>query len=117
MSTLHEAYFFRSFSTLWHTGMYKISAISAILCFSTMLKAKKKQGYEAFLIGKQIRYYRRIKEMSQRQLAYKVGVSLGWIGRIERGMYLPNIKLLFKISGALQVQVKDPCPARVFRHG
>ena len=75
-----------------------------------MLKSKPKRGYEAFLIGKQIRYYRRIKEMSQRQLAFKVGVSLGWIGRIERGIHLPNIRLLFKISGALQVQVKDLIP-------
>ena len=62
------------------------------------------------LIGKQIRYYRRIKEMSQRQLAYKAGVKVGWIGRLERGIYLPNIRLLFKISGALQVKVKGLIP-------
>jgi transcriptional regulator with XRE-family HTH domain len=75
-----------------------------------MRKPKPKRAYEAVLIGKQIRYYRRIKEISQRQLAYKVGVTVGWIGRIERGIHLPNIKLLFKISGALQVQVKDLIP-------
>src|SRR2546425_617990 len=75
-----------------------------------MDKMKRKRAYEAFLIGKQIRYYRRIKDMSQRQLAYKVGVTVGWIGRLERGIHLPNIKLLFKISGALQVKVKDLIP-------
>ena len=75
-----------------------------------MATPKRKPGYEAFLIGKQIRYYRRIKEMSQKQLASKVGVSVGWIGRLERGIHLPNIRLLFKISGALQVKVKDLIP-------
>ena len=78
--------------------------------FLSMEKSQPKRGYEAFLIGKQIRYYRRIKEMSQRQLAYKVGVTIGWIGRLERGIHLPNIRLLFKISGALQVKVKDLIP-------
>ncbi len=48
--------------------------------------------------------------MSQRQLAYKVGVTIGWFGRLERGIHLPNIRLLFKISGALQVKVKDLIP-------
>ena len=80
------------------------------IVFLNMEKPKRKRAYEAILIGKQIRYYRRIKEMSQRQLAYKVGVSVGWIGRIERGIHLPNMKLLFKIAGALQVQVKDLIP-------
>jgi len=75
-----------------------------------MQKSKPKRGYEAFLIGKQIRYYRRTKDMSQRQLAYNTGVSVGWIGRLERGIHLPNIKLLFKISRALQVKAKDLIP-------
>ena len=78
--------------------------------FLSMEKSKPKRAYEAFLIGKQIRYYRRIKEMSQRQLANKVGVTVGWIGRLERGKHMPNIRLLFKISGALQVKVKDLIP-------
>ena len=38
------------------------------------------------------------------------GVFLGWIGRIERGLYLPNLKLLFKIAKTLQVKVKDLFP-------
>jgi len=75
-----------------------------------MRKSKQKRAYEAVLIGKQIRYYLRIKEISQKQLAYKVGVTVGWIGRIERGIHIPNMKLLFKISGALGVQAKDLIP-------
>ena len=78
-----------------------------------MIQAPKKQQkhpFEAVLIGKQIRYLRRIKDISQETLAKQTGVTVGWIGRIERGIHLPNIKLLVKIARALQVKVKDLIP-------
>jgi DNA-binding XRE family transcriptional regulator len=74
---------------------------------------QKAKSYEAILIGHQVRYVRRVKDMSQQTMAEKVGVSLGWIGRVERGLYLPNLKLLFKIAKALQVKVKDLIPAEL----
>ena len=67
-------------------------------------------SFEAVLIGKQIRYLRRIKDMSQEALAKQTGVTIGWIGRIERGIHMPNMKLLVKIARALQVKVKDLIP-------
>ena len=73
-------------------------------------KKSKKRSFEAVLIGKQIRYLRRIKDISQVSLAKHVGVSEGWIGRIERGIHLPNINLLIKLARALQVKVKDLIP-------
>jgi transcriptional regulator with XRE-family HTH domain len=69
-----------------------------------------KKPYEAVLIGSQIRHIRRMKDMSQQTLAKHVGVSLGWIGRIERGVHLPHLTLLFKIAKALQVQLRDLIP-------
>jgi len=74
---------------------------------------QKGKSFEAVIIGHQIRYVRRVKDMSQSTLAQKVGVSLGWIGRIEPRLYLPNLKLLFKIAKALQVKVKDLFPAEL----
>ncbi len=74
------------------------------------MKLKKGASYEALLIGKQIRYLRRTKELSQATLAKKTGVTLGWIGRVERGVHLPNLKLLFKIAKALGVQTRDLIP-------
>ena len=74
---------------------------------------QKAKSYEAIMIGHQIRYVRRVKDMSQQTLAQKVGVSLGWIGRVERGLYLPKLKLLFKIAKALQVKVKDLFPSEL----
>ena len=70
----------------------------------------KGKPHEAIVIGHQIRYLRRVKDMSQKNLDQKISVSVGWVGRIERGMYLPNLKLLFKIAKALQVKVKDLFP-------
>ena len=78
-----------------------------------MIQARKKQpkrSFEAVLIGKQIRYLRRIKDISQQTLAKQAGVTVGWIGRIERGIHMPNIRLLVKIARALQVKVKDLIP-------
>ena len=71
---------------------------------------QKGRPFEAVLIGKQIRYLRRIKDISQETLAKQTGVTVGWIGRIERGVHLPNIRLLVKIARALQVKVKDLIP-------
>ena len=73
-------------------------------------KKSKGRSFEAVLIGKQIRYLRRIKEISQVSLAKQAGVTEGWIGRIERGIHIPNILLLVKIARALQVKVKDLIP-------
>jgi len=78
-----------------------------------MSQARKKQPkrvFEAVLIGKQIRHVRRIKDISQETLAKHTGVTVGWIGRIERGIHMPNMKLLVKIARALQVKVKDLIP-------
>jgi transcriptional regulator with XRE-family HTH domain len=69
-----------------------------------------KKSYANLVIGSQIRHLRRSKDLSQRKLAEKAGVSPGWIGRIERGTHLPNIPLLVKIATALQVRTKDLIP-------
>jgi DNA-binding XRE family transcriptional regulator len=63
--------------------------------------------FEAFVIGQQIRHIRRSKDVSQVTLAKQTGVSVGWIGRIERGLDMPNLTLLVKIARALQVRVRD----------
>lgn len=77
----------------------------------TMLsKHSLKRAYANLVIGSQIRHLRRSKDLSQRKLAEKVGVSPGWIGRLERGSHLPNIPLLVKIATALQVRTKDLIP-------
>ena len=53
---------------------------------------------------------RKLNKNKEYEIAKQVGVTVGWIGRIERGIHLPNIKLLVKIARALQVKIKDLIP-------
>ena len=72
-----------------------------------------KATFEAFLIGQQLRHVRRSKDVSQATLAKQVGVSVGWISRIERGLDMPNLMLLIRIAKALQVRVRELIPAQL----
>jgi transcriptional regulator with XRE-family HTH domain len=76
-----------------------------------MKTAKQKEKlYEAVLIGEQIRVHRVIRRLSQKALAQQIGVSRGWVGKVERGIHLPNLSLLFKISKALKVHARELMP-------
>jgi transcriptional regulator with XRE-family HTH domain len=79
------------------------------------MQPKKKKQYEAILIRKQIRFIRRSKEITQKDLAKNTHVrkTVAWIGRIERGEHLVNIRLLYKLAQALQVRVRDLIPAEM----
>ena len=68
---------------------------------------KTKQDYK---LGRTIRKIRRVKGITQEQLAEKVGVSTTWIGYIETGFRRPNLKMIYKIARALGVKVKDIFP-------
>ncbi len=74
------------------------------------IKIPKGRPFENAMIGQSIRHYRRMKDISQKSLAEKVKVNLSFIGRVERGVDMPNLKLLFKIAKALQVRTRDLIP-------
>ena len=59
------------------------------------------QQSEALRIGKHLRYTRRVKDLTQEELAENLEISVGWVSSIERGTKLPNLKLLFRIAQAL----------------
>jgi transcriptional regulator with XRE-family HTH domain len=61
-------------------------------------------------LGRRIQKIRKAKGLTQEQLAEKIGTSTPWIGHIETGRELPNLKLLQKIARALGVKVKDLIP-------
>ena len=54
-------------------------------------------------LGKRIREARLKKKMTQDQLSEKVGVSLYYIGEIERGAKSPSLKMFISIAQALDV--------------
>ena len=61
--------------------------------------------YEWKMIGYRIAYYRKIKNMTQEQLAERVGTTTSYIGTLESRMVKPiSLRTLFKIAKALEIQ-------------
>lgn len=58
-------------------------------------------------IGENIRLLRLQKGLSQEQLALSAGVNTSYIGQLERGEKNPTIKILEKISTALEIHIID----------
>lgn len=58
-------------------------------------------------IGKRIRERREAKGWSQEQLAIEAGVDNSHLGKLERGEGNPTIKLVFRITEALEIDFKN----------
>jgi transcriptional regulator with XRE-family HTH domain len=54
-------------------------------------------------VGEKVRQYRKIKGLSQEELAALVGVSAETVGNIERAKHAPSLATLEKILAALEV--------------
>lgn len=59
------------------------------------------------LIGKQVAKFRKEQGMSQAQLAEAIDVASETISRLERGVSIPSINALEKISHALDIHFKE----------
>lgn len=64
---------------------------------------------ELFLrnIGNNIRTIRRLKNMSQEELAFKINSARNFIGCIERGEKAPTVYILYKIAAVLDVPIDN----------
>lgn len=58
-------------------------------------------------VGKRIRFIRKREELTQAQLAEKVGLSDNYIGLIERGAGHPTLETLGQIADVLRVGIGD----------
>jgi transcriptional regulator with XRE-family HTH domain len=56
------------------------------------------------LVGKNIRFIRRLRNMSQDDLAYEAHSERAYISNIERGKANPTIDVLDRISKALSIE-------------
>jgi len=70
----------------------------------------KKISQKDYQLGKHIQKIRQAKDITQEELAEKIGVTQTWITYIETGRNKPNLKMLEKIAKALGVKVKDLIP-------
>ena len=55
-------------------------------------------------LGREIRRYRKAKDLSQEQLAELAGVSRNYVGFLERGERNPSIQAVAKMARALGVR-------------
>ena len=64
-------------------------------------------GYKK--IGAKLVYYRKIRNLTQEELAEKVGITPQYLSRIENGGYSKNVSLstLMKIAGVLDVTMSQ----------
>ena len=61
-----------------------------------------------FVINNNVRKFRFLKdEMTQQELAKKLGVSRQTIVAIEKGQYSPSLELAFKLSKVFDMRIDD----------
>lgn len=58
-------------------------------------------------VGKQIRHYRRMKFLSQEELALRASLNPAYFGQVERGLKCPTIDTLYRIAKAMEVPLID----------
>ena len=58
-------------------------------------------------IGARIVFYRRLKHLTQAELAEKAGLSVSYLSRIERGVYVSGVPIstFIKIARAMDIKV------------
>ena len=54
-------------------------------------------------VGNRIKYFRRLKSISQEELALRANLNPAYFGQVERGVKCPTIDTLCKIASALEV--------------
>ena len=59
------------------------------------------------MIGKKIREERKRRGLTQEELAFKAGISVNFMGQIERATKKPSLDTLEKISSALGIDLKN----------
>ena len=57
--------------------------------------------------GKRLRKLRRNMDLTQEELAERVGVSSNFIGQVERGTNAPSFDVLAKLAEVLEVEVEE----------
>jgi transcriptional regulator with XRE-family HTH domain len=70
----------------------------------------KKHAEKHYKIARTIHRIRKEKGLTQEQLAEKLGISLTYMGRLEIGQRIPNLRMLYRIAEILGVPVRDLIP-------
>ena len=76
-----------------------------ILCGPT--KGRKQMALDNKEIGQRIKYRRQEKELSQEELADRVGSIAQYISKVETGTKTPSLEMLVLIANALDTTAND----------
>lgn len=57
--------------------------------------------------GNHLRRLRKEKNLTQEKLAFKIGLEISQISRIERGLLNTSISTVFEIANALELDLKS----------
>jgi transcriptional regulator with XRE-family HTH domain len=58
-------------------------------------------------LGKRVKYLRRLKNLTQAQLAEKIDLSVNYVSQIETGIASPSFKTLLLLAQGLDVELKE----------
>lgn len=58
------------------------------------------------LLGVNVRHHRKLKRMSQEELALEAGMERSYVSDLERGTRNPSVRALGRLADALGVQPK-----------
>jgi putative transcriptional regulator len=61
----------------------------------------------AFKMKNNLKIQRVMRDMTQDELANKVGVTRQTINAIEKGKYLPSLALAFKLAGLFDLKIEE----------
>lgn len=61
--------------------------------------------YDRF--GNKVRQLRKMRKLSQQELAEKAGMDFTSISEIESGLRNPYLKTIYKIASALKIEVRE----------
>lgn len=56
------------------------------------------------LLGTNVRHYRKLKGMTQEELAHEAGMERSYVSDLERGQRNPSVRALGPLAQALEVQ-------------
>ncbi len=58
-------------------------------------------------LGKRIQRIRKMTDMTQEDLAEKIGISRAYMGYIEQGRYSASLEVIEKIARTLRIKMSD----------
>lgn len=71
------------------------------------MHAKKSKAFEAVIFGQRLRELRNARGWSQERLAEEAGITLNYVGNLERGEQGPSLHVLLRLARAFGLSAAE----------